>query len=332
MIGSVERPEAPAPAPLPIIHRSRAMGGRLEIHVDAPAGTGPEAERQAGRAAERVRAWAAMLTRHDPASQLMRLNADPRSGVPVGPTLAAALCWAAEAGELTGGTVDVSLLDARLRAEAGIPSEAGVPMTRGTSRGVTHDACAARPWRVVLGDRHRSGRTERQPGVQLDLDGVGKGWIADRALALFPGTGALVDADGDIAARVAAGSSLEIGVGDPRQDERVLAVISLPGGPFGYQTYGVATSGTSVHRWGPDDAARHHLLDPATGEPARTDVVQATVIAATAREAEAWAKAVVIRGTVAGLDLVEHSAALGAIILHRDGRILALPRTSRFLA
>jgi FAD:protein FMN transferase len=332
VIGSVERPEAPAQAPLRITHRTRAMGGRLEIHLDAPAEAGAEAERQAHRTAERVRAWATMLTRHEPESQLMRLNADPRFGVPVGPTLAAALRWATEAGELTGGTVDVSLLDARLRAEAGVAPGPGAPRAGDSSSDDTRNAGAARPWRLVLGERHRSGRVERQPGIRLDLDGVGKGWIADRALALLPGTGALVDADGDIAARVLAGSRLEIGVGDPRQDEHLLAVLALAGGPFGSRTYGVATSGTSVHRWGADESARHHLLDPATGESALTDVVQATVIAATAREAEAWAKAVVIRGTLAGLDLVERSTALGAIILHRDGRILALPRTSRFLA
>jgi FAD:protein FMN transferase len=35
----------------------------------------------------------------------------------------------------------------------------------------------------------------------------------------------------------------------------------------------------------------HHLIDPATGSPARTDVVRATVFAATAAEAEALATA-----------------------------------------
>ena len=48
-----------------------------------------------------------------------------------------------------------------------------------------------------------AGRPRRPPGhVPFDLDGVAKGWIADRALALldrYPG--ALVDADGDIAIR-----------------------------------------------------------------------------------------------------------------------------------
>ncbi len=172
----------------------------------------------------------------------------------------------------------------------------------------------------------------RPSGLRFDLDGVGKGWLADRALALLHSEGALVDADGDIAMRAAPGDRWEIGVGDPRDDDVVLGVLVLAGGPREARTYGVATSGTSVHRWGPADHRRHHLIDPATGSSAHTNVVQATVVAHTARAAEAWAKAIVIRGAAAGLDMVERSEALGAIVLLDDGRTIALPRTTRYLA
>jgi thiamine biosynthesis lipoprotein len=40
----------------------------------------------------------------------------------------------------------------------------------------------------------------------------------------------------------------------------------------------------------------HHLLDPATGQPAFTGIVQATALAATALEAEARAKAALLSG------------------------------------
>jgi FAD:protein FMN transferase len=312
-----------------LVHRAQAMGGRLEIHVSAPAADAPVAEHDMRQVAARVQAWAAMLTRHDPASRLMLVNADPRPLVPVGPTLAAALRWALDAGEITGGAVDVSLLEARLRAEgAGGGPEAVTP------RGPAHHAgnAAARPWRVRGGGRHRSGAVDREPGVRLDLDGVGKGWLADRALARLRWPGALIDADGDIAVRVSAGESWEIGIGDPRDEASLLAVLVLPGGLFGGRTYGVATSGTSIHHWGTAADGRHHLIDPATGAPSRSDVVQATVVATSAREAEAYAKAIVILGAATGLDLVERSDAQGAIALLGDGRTVALPRTSRLLA
>ncbi len=304
-------------------HEARAMGGRLGIHVAHPAGDADAAARDARLVAGRVRAWSRILTRHDPTSPLMRLNADSRATVPVRPTLAAALRWAADAGESTGGLVDATRLAERLAAESGTAQPAG------SSRATVADAV----WRL---DADRPGTTTvtRTPGTSFDLDGVGKGWLADRALRLldrYPG--AVVDADGDVAVRVAPGDTWEIGVEDPRGADDLLAVIVLtaePNGPGrGRRTWGVATSGTSVHRFGPD---AHHLIDPRTGRPAATDVVQATVLASGAAAAEAFAKSAVILGSSAGLDFLDRAGVAGAILLLEDGRALALPRTAAFLA
>ena len=295
---------------------TRAMGGRLGIHVAGVGAGGDVAERDARRTAARVVAWARLLTRHEDDSHLAHLNDDPRRRVPVPPTLGAALAWAADAERLTGGLVDATRLDERLRAEGR----------------QTPEAPADRAWRLV-GNGPGSCAVERAPGLRFDLDGVGKGWLADRALGLLRAyPGALVDADGDIAVRVAPGDRSEIGVADPRDDERLLAIIVLVGEPrlpaFGKGRWGVATSGTSVHRFG---SRAHHLIDPRTGRPAATDVVQATVIASGAAVAEALAKSAVILGAVAGLDFLEQSAAAGAILLLDDGRVVALPRTTAFL-
>jgi len=317
----------PAPAPAHTAHAARAMGGRLVIHVAAGADLADPASRDARRVAGRVLAWSRLLTRHDPDSPLMRLNDDPRATVPVRPTLAAALAWADDAGRMTGGLVDVTRLAERLAAESG----EGPAGARGGPAGPAAPRTAV--WRTDV-DGSRGAMITRTPGTRLDLDGVGKGWIADRALRLldrYPG--AVVDADGDVAVRVAPGDRWEIGVADPRGADDLLAVIVLadePGAPGrGRRTWGVATSGTSVHRFGPD---AHHLIDPRTGRPAATDVVQATVLASGAAVAEAFAKSAVILGSVGGLDFLDRAGVAGAILLLEDGRALALPRTSAFLA
>jgi thiamine biosynthesis lipoprotein ApbE len=62
---------------------------------------------------------------------------------------------------------------------------------------------------------------------------------------------------------------------------------------------GVATSGTLRRCWrDADGTARHHLLDPATAQPAHHDreIVAVTVVAGTAAWAEVWTKAVMVRG------------------------------------
>ena len=56
------------------------------------------------------------------------------------------------------------------------------------------------------------------------------------------------------------------------------------------------------------------------------------MLAGSARAAEAWAKTAVVLGLVAALDVLDRAPILGAILLASDGRVLAVPRTTRWLA
>jgi FAD:protein FMN transferase len=296
------------------------IGGSVDVRVTAGVDAGPAAEREASRALDRIEAWARRLTRFDDMSELSRLTSDPRSSVPIGPTLAAVLDWARIAEVSTDGIVDVTLLDARLAAEHG--SGRAIP--------------AHRRW--SLERTPRGAVVRRSPGVRFDLDGVAKGWLADRALDLVRGApSAIVDADGDVAVRLAPGMSCAIGVADPRThaeppaDAELLAVLAVPAADHATR-YGIATSGTSVHRWRTASGSAHHLIDPRTCRPAATDLVQATVLASSARSAEALAKAVVILGLDAGLALLGRSDAVGALLLTERGETLATPRLARWLS
>ena len=109
-------------------------------------------------------------------------------------------------------------------------------------------------------------------------------------------------------------------------------VLELRGGTGVPTCFGLATSGVSVHRWVTGDHVGHHLIDPRTGRPADTDVVQATVLAASAREAEVLAKTAVILGSAAGLEFLDRFGVAGAIVLTARGERLALPQTLGWLA
>lgn len=309
---------------------ARLMGGLVGVHI-RPSPAGIEAEGQARRDAERVvrriGRWADRLTRFSDRSELSRLNASLFEAPLVGPTLAAMLSWGRSAADLTGGVVDIALLDARLRAEcdpgaAAGTSELNAPQQSSMERSWTFRG-GPRTWAVV-----------RRPGLRFDLDGVGKGWLADRAAALLAHHPAVVvDADGDIAISLHAGETWQIGVPHPFDAAVDLAVLELAGlAPRGPQQFGVATSGTSVHRWRTADGDRHHLIDPRTGRPAVTDVVQATVLAGSAAEAEAFAKSVVIVGSEEALRLLDRPALGGTVLLTERGEILATPSLTRWLA
>lgn len=309
--GTSRASEDPLPIE-PFTLATTSMGGRLLIHLDAD-GRPDEAARDSRRVVARIDRWASRLTRHTETSDLSILNTDPKSSVAVRPTLAAALRAGIAAAESSEGFADITLLDARLAAE-----------------GRSDPAAASRlgEWQLIRRNRGRA-VVRRPPGLHFDLGGVGKGWIADRALALLAGwPSAVVDADGDLAILCAPGKSWEVGIEDPRAADSQLAVLRLTA-PFGGipTRWGVATSGTSIHRWNVDGTTSHHLIDPRTGRPAETDVVQATVIAESALRAEALAKAAVIAGSLEGFALLERSRVRGAVLLTAGGEVQALPVT-----
>ena len=295
-----------------------SMGGVLSVAVVAGAPCVIPAEQAAQRVGRRVGAWARRLTRHEPDSDLSRLNAADGPSVPVRPTLGSALAWAHSARLWSDGLVDVALLDARLAAESGAQPASSHPADAG--------------WSIDCVDR--SAQVTRSPGVHFDLDGVAKGWLADRASWLLGNwPGCYVDADGDIALAAAGGVEWLIDVVDPRSESAPPLTTFRFTGTYGWRrTAGVATSGTSVHRWTHDGAQTHHLIDPRTARPAETDVVQATVVAPTAREAEVLAKAALILGSKAGWRYLAQSAAHAAVLLLESDDVVTSPGTERWLA
>jgi thiamine biosynthesis lipoprotein len=158
-------------------------------------------------------------------------------------------------------------------------------------------------WRAVAADRD-AGVVRRPAGVALDSGGLAKGLFADLiadTLAARPRF--VVDCAGDL--RIG-GEGRAVDVRGPSGD--VLHRFVVEGG--------VATSGISRRSW-LDDRGRpaHHLLDPATGAPAFTGVVQATALAPTALEAEARAKAALLAGAEHAEGWLPH----GGVVVLDDG-------------
>lgn len=309
------------------------MGGRLVVHLEAGE-RAAEAERSSRRVVARIDRWAARLTRHADDSDLLALNADPRSDVTVRATLAAALQAGRYAAEASEGLADITLLDARLAAELG--TDPAAPNASAGAAGTATDqvrVSRAGEWQLTRGPRG-SAVVRRPSGLHFDLGGVGKGWIADRALELLAQwPSAVIDADGDLAVRCAPGRCWDVAVEDPRSPDTNLAVLRLAARQGGLPgRWGVATSGISIHRWETDGRVRHHLIDPRTGSPAETDVIQATVVAGSSVRAEALAKAAVIAGSVQGFALLDRARVLGAVLLNDRGEVLALPSTLSLLA
>jgi thiamine biosynthesis lipoprotein len=305
----------------------RALGSSVHLFVD-PLDT--SAMRAAGRPAERVArdAWGAVcdeleavdraLSRFRDDSELTAVNrlAGTDRVVEVSWRMRTALAAMDRARRLTAGRFDASVLRdlerlgehgadlAPGRARAGDVGRAGevvnagefdlvaLPNPLGPPSAAPHRSAAAtrgveRPSRVHV------------PPVALDSGGIGKGlalrWAIARASAIDPELAMLLDAGGDVVAggRPRTGG-WRVGIEDPADpDGPPLVVVDLDRGA-------IATSSVGVRNWtAPDGRSVHHLLDPRTGEPARTGLVAVSVAGPDPAWAEVWTKALFLSGRAA---------------------------------
>ncbi|MDP9227790.1 MAG: FAD:protein FMN transferase, partial [Actinomycetota bacterium] len=268
------------------------FGGACTVLVDGsgPAG-GPQ--QAAETAKEKLIEWHARFSRFKPESELTRLNEDPRECVSVSLEMARFAQAVIDAAEATGGLVDATMLDEiedagyrddRLRGTLALP----LALAMAPPRLPAGPRPAAR-WREIEVDLDNREVT-RPPGLKLDGGGVVKGLFADQLGEMLGGYRSYaVDCEGDLR------------IGGSEGVERPIAVT----GPFGGELLhelvlsdgGVATTSISKRSWfGKEGKPAHHLLDPATGRPAYTGVVQVTAVAPTALEAEALTKAALLSG------------------------------------
>jgi thiamine biosynthesis lipoprotein len=165
--------------------------------------------------------------------------------------------------------------------------------------------------------------------VSIDPGGIGKGLAADIVAGELLDRGALsvcVSVGGDVRAahRPDGAHAWRIGLADPSDSRRLFGVASLASGA-------VVTSSTLTRRWPLGDEVVHHVIDPRTGAPMRSDLVAATVVAGEAWWAEVLAKWVLAAGETAGIELLERRGATG-LLVRSDGTAVMLGGMTSFLS
>jgi thiamine biosynthesis lipoprotein len=269
-------------------------------------------------------AWHEQFSRFSPTSELSRLNADPRRVVPVSTTMARFVATAVDAAGATGGLVDPTLVDdlesagySRDLSWQSLPLSRALLLAPGRA---TAQARAPARWAELKVDR--AARTvTRPPGVRIDSGGIFKGLCGDMlAGVLGRHVSFAVDAAGDVRLGGAAGWRRPVRVTSPF-DGSLVHVFELVGGA-------AATSGIGRRSWlDADGRPAHHLLDPATGLPAFTGVVQVTALAPTGVEAETRSKAALLSGPSAAAD----SLVDGGVVVLDDGTLQVIEPTAKLV-
>ncbi len=165
-------------------------------------------------------------------------------------------------------------------------------------------------------------------GTALDLGGCGKGYLGDQLAELLrdePLNGYWLSLGGDISAAGCDehGQPWTVAIQDAGDTTTESAyVVQGTVEPFA-----VATSSTLVRQGTHNGKRWHHIIDPATGQPADSDVRMATVHAATALQADVLASCAIILSSNRALAYLGQRHVIGALLQVEDKRraIHALP-------
>jgi thiamine biosynthesis lipoprotein len=130
----------------------------------------------------------------------------------------------------------------------------------------------------------------RDPDVALDLGGIAKGYGVDQAAEALRSYGilnALVNVGGDLYAlgHSEDGDPWKIGIRDPDDPTGIVDTIEVA-------DCAVATSGDYLQYFQHGGRRYHHMLDPQTGEPKRSQIRSVTVMADRCMAADAAGTAV----------------------------------------
>jgi thiamine biosynthesis lipoprotein len=294
--------------------RFRAMGSDAHVIVSGDLVDGRDPVRVAR---DRVEELESRWSRFRSTSEVSELSRRAGEWVAVSTDTELLARRSVEAWRLTGSSYDPTVLGDILRA--------------GYDR--TYDEVASAPaagtselWLGCADIEIREGAVRLPFGVGFDAGGIGKGLAADlvaEELMALGAAGVCINLGGDLRVIGVAPDrawviGLELGAGT----DELLGTLSLAAG-------GVATSTTLRRHWEIEGESRHHLIDPATGQPSDSDLVSVSVVAGTAWVAEVLAKALLLRGSKHAFDLIGGTG-VEAISVDRDGVVRTSAGFARF--
>ena len=163
-----------------------------------------------------------------------------------------------------------------------------------------------------------------QPGLEINLGSIGKGYALDRCAELLESRGMadfmLHGGQSSVLARgsrgLAAGEGWCVGLRHPLRPDETLGEIRL-------RNRGLATSGSGKQFFFHEGRRYGHILDPRTGRPA-DGVLSSTVLAPTAAEADALSTAFFVIGIEPALAYCRAQPHLGAVLIAAGPKVGAL--------
>lgn len=177
---------------------------------------------------------------------------------------------------------------------------------------------------LEIDDRQRTAFL-RRPGMRVHLGGIGKGYAIDSGVRILRGRGFrdfVIQSGGDLyAAGMKDGRPWHLGIQDPRGlANRSFATVDLSDSTL-------STSGDYERFFMMDGRRYHHIIDPATGEPAR-GCRSVTILSRSAVLADGLSTGVFLLGPQDGMALVRRVPDVDAVIVTAANEVLTTPGLS----
>ncbi len=298
----------------------RAMNTDILLAVEGQEGS----EKLLQQAQSQIEDFERRFSRFLPDSELSTLNAHTGQWMHVSDDLLDMLVLARAYYEETGGLFDPAVLPDLKRVGYDASLEI-VQQRDGSHRAELRSKQV--PFSAMEIDTQQV-RVRLPEGMEIDLGGIAKGWIVQQVAQRLrsDSSAAAVSAGGDMffAGLPADGQRWRVELEDPLAPERTAAVLRVGEGA-------VVTSSVSKRTWRQGGQRRHHIIDPRSGEPAQTEWLSVTVVAARADLAEAYAKALLIGGEREARRLTIQRPHIAVISIGPDGKVLASQKAKEYL-
>ena len=182
----------------------------------------------------------------------------------------------------------------------------------------------------MVGSDHvglNGGTVTLDAGYAIDLGGIAKGYASDVVADVFAACGVT-------SGTVSLGGNVYVcGV---RPDGKPWNVAVQDPGGDGYactlslsDSFAVTSGGYQRFFTGPDGTVYQHIIDPATGSPAQSDLLSVTVVCSSGTRADAYSTALYVMGEEAAIrfwtEKQDTDHAFEAVLITADGRIVCTP-------
>ena len=157
--------------------------------------------------------------------------------------------------------------------------------------------------------------------VEIDFGGIAKGYTSERVAQVMKDCGVksgMLNLGGNVEliGEKPDGSKFKVAIQSPAHDGNYLGVLQI-------SDMAVITSGSYERYFEEGGVTYHHIIDPATGYPAKNGLLSVTIVSQDATLADAYSTALFVMGTQEAISFWRtHTEEFDAVLLTEEGELL----------